>query len=63
MTCIDSQALVVYAEDALDQAAAAKCPCPVYLWKDFLELGKDVDSKVRCRWVFHMPWVDVSGPR
>jgi len=41
------QALVVYAEDKVDAAAAAKCPCPVYLWKDFLELGKDVDNKVR----------------
>ena len=38
------KALVVYGEDAVDQAVASKCNAPVYLWKDFLELGSKVDE-------------------
>lgn len=36
------KAIVVWDEKAIDQSIASKCPVPVYLWEDFLNLGSSI---------------------
>mmetsp|Transcript_12970 Transcript_12970/g.12588 ORF Transcript_12970/g.12588 Transcript_12970/m.12588 type:complete len:354 (+) Transcript_12970:83-1144(+) len=38
----DLKAIVVWEEQTIDQSIAAKCPVPVYLWADFLNLGSAI---------------------
>jgi long-chain-fatty-acid--CoA ligase ACSBG len=36
------KAIVVWNEEEIDSSISVKCPVKVYLWSDFLELGKSI---------------------